>query len=65
MKAYEILLFPFLLLLHVRQRELRALLRDQLFLASIMLISLERAFQCFGSDACLDSDVLPLKQTLS
>lgn len=42
--------------------ELRALLRDQLF-DFVMLISLERAFQCFGSDACLDSDVLPLKQS--
>lgn len=33
------------------------------FSTSTALIHLEKASQCFESDACLDSDVLPLKQS--
>lgn len=33
------------------------------FSTSTALIRLEKASQCFESDACLDSDVLPLKQS--
>lgn len=33
------------------------------FSTSTALTSLERASQCFGSDACPGSDVLPLKQS--